>query len=151
MPAVVGRREQVMVALYALLSAAYPWGSTSRRLKLWDEVPLASRPALFLFEGCPQTYRWGQSVAFPIITMQADVVIYTDCKDPNIIGATQINDICDALDAALAPPTTGRYPDRQTLGGLVDHCRLDGEVRRVPGDLDGDGLVWCSVLITLPL
>ena len=142
-----GRRETAMQALFSLLQGAYPWKTSSRRLKLWDEVPLASRPALFLFEGCPERYQWGASLALPIITVQADVVVYTDAKDQTIVGASQINDICDALDAALAPDPIYK---RQTLGGLVDHCRIDGETRKVPGDLDGDGMVWASILVTLP-
>lgn len=145
-----GRRETIMQALFTLLSNAYPFKTASRRLVLWEQVPVASRPALFMFEGCPETYSWkdGQ-VSIPIITMQADVVVYTDAssRDPSFVPATQINDICDALDAALAPEPAYR---RQTLGGLVDLCRIDGEVKKVPGDLDGDGMIWASILMTLP-
>jgi hypothetical protein len=143
-------REQVFQALFTLLSNAYPWNFTSRRLQLWDTVQIVQRPALFLFEGCPETYTWRQGqVSIPIITLQADVVVYTDAssKDPSFVPATQINDICDALDSALAPEPAYR---RQTLGGLVDHCRIDGEVKKVPGDIDGDGMIWASILINLP-
>lgn len=29
---------------------------------------------------------------------------------------------------------------KQTLGGLVPHCWIDGKVMKDPGDLDGDGI-----------
>jgi hypothetical protein len=51
----------------------------------------------------------------------------------------------DALDAALmASPVAN---NRQTLGGLVSHCRVDGAVLKDPGDLDGDGLLWVPLKI----
>ncbi len=147
-----GRRETVMQALFTLLSNAYPWNYTSRRLQLWDTVQIAQRPALFMFEGCPESYSWkGGQVSIPIVTMQADIVVYTDAssRDPSFVPATQINDICDAINVALRPESAHRSHG-QTLGGLVDFCRIDGEVKKVPGDLDGVGMIWASILITLP-
>ena len=43
-------REAAFSALFAAVSAAYPWGLASRRMKLWSEVPAALRPALFQLE-----------------------------------------------------------------------------------------------------
>ena len=58
---------------------------------------------------------------------------------------SDINSVLDAIDAALAPSGEAR----QTLGGLVSHCRVDGTVMRDPGDLDGDGMVIVPISITL--
>jgi hypothetical protein len=103
-----------------------------------------------VFEGGGDFYDWkGGQTSIPIITGRADIVVYTDAHNtnPGFVPATQINDICDALDIALAPEPATR---RCTLGGLVDFCRIDGEVKKVPGDLDGDGMIWASILITIP-
>jgi len=37
--------------------------------------------------------------------------------------------------------------NRQTLGGMVSHCRIDGQVMKDPGDLDGDALLWVPLKI----
>ncbi|MBN9182355.1 MAG: hypothetical protein J0I66_05000, partial [Microbacterium sp.] len=36
-------REAAFSALFAAVSAAYPWGLASRRMKLWTEAPAALR------------------------------------------------------------------------------------------------------------
>ena len=47
-------REAAFSALFATVSAAYPWGAASRRMKLWSEVPSALRPAFFQLEVGPR-------------------------------------------------------------------------------------------------
>ena len=37
-------REAAFSALFAAVSAAFPWGVALRRLRLWSEVPAALRP-----------------------------------------------------------------------------------------------------------
>ena len=58
-------REAAFSALFAAISAAYPWGLASRRMKLWSEVPAALRPAFFQLESGPETSHgelWVKSV-----------------------------------------------------------------------------------------
>ena len=139
-------REAAVTALVSLVSGAYAWGSPiSRRLKLWGDVPLANRPACFVFSGGNQSYQWRQSVD-PKRQLLIRLFIYTNAKDQSIVGATELDNIMDALDAALAP---GPGRTMQTLGGLVAWARIDGEVLIEPGDLDGDGLAIVPIRITL--
>jgi hypothetical protein len=145
-----GRRETVMQALFALLQTAYPWVSTSRRIKLWGDVPLTARPAMFLFEGAHDVVSWKSQQVNPIIVMGADCIVYTNAKDPALIGAALINEIFDAIHTALTPGPTS-LTGSLTLGGLVNQCRIDGQVLKVPGDLDGDGMLWVPIKIDLPL
>ena len=50
-------RETAISALLTLVTNAYPWVSApSRRLKFWGDVPLAARPACFIFEGGQESY-----------------------------------------------------------------------------------------------
>ena len=144
-------REEIYQALFAVVSDAYQWNSApSRRLKLWGDVPLGDRPALFQFEGEPDAYAYS---AQPILssqkrTIHAKLFAYIDAKDPTIVGSSQINAILDAFDAAIAPDNydTGLF----TLGGLVYSCLISGVPLRDPGDLDGDGLTIVDVEMLLP-
>lgn len=144
-------REAVMSALVALLegvafaqpvNGATGFVSISRRLKLWSNVAKSQRPALFVAEHREQqTY---QNEALPAkTTLSVDLFIYIDSSDPNAVPAIALNTIIDAVEAALKPASGAR----QTLGGLVSHCRIDGAVLKDPGDLDGDGLLWIPLKI----
>jgi len=149
-------RETVIAALLAKLQAvtfAAPvngqtsFVSVSRRLKLWGEAPKSQRPALFVTEHREQpVYR---SEALPNLTMlSVDLFIYIDASDANTIPAAALNVMLDAIDAALKPQPADN--ERQTLGGLVSHCRIEGQVLKDPGDLDGDGLLWIPLKLLVP-
>ncbi len=146
-------REAIFAALFALVSPAYAWKSTpSRRLKLWGDVPLEQRPALFQFEGTEEGYTYTQSPN-PKRVLEARLFVYTNCKDTNVVGATQMNQIITAIETALLPQisdTKGGNGQRNSLGGLVHSCRIEGRVFRDPGDLDGDGLLRIPVIIECP-
>ncbi len=140
-------REPALAALFALVQGAYDWKSSSRRLKLWNAVPLESRPAFFQFEGGRGNYTWSNDIN-PKRILRPQLFIYTAAKDETVIGATEINNILDALDEALAP-TPSQF-GRQTLGGIVHNCRIEGDPFQDPGDLDGDGLIVVPIAIVLP-
>jgi hypothetical protein len=63
------------------------------------------------------------------------------------VPTERLNDYLDALEAVLRPapgqPT-------QTLGGLVHHCFIDGEILKVPGDDDGQGMAVIRITILVP-
>jgi hypothetical protein len=142
-------REVAFSALFAAVSSAYPWGLTSRRMKLWSEVPAALRPAFFQLESGPETYQWA-SPATPKRTLEAKLFLYFDARDPTTPGATAINNALDAIDAALAPMATDLNLGRQTLGGAVHDCKIIGVPVRDTGDLDGDGLAVVAVRLVGP-
>jgi len=143
-------REEALEALAALLASAYDWTTgPSRRLKLWTDVSMANRPACFIFEGGFETYAWSEgAIAKRII--EAKVFIYLNAKDPNVIGASLLNDVMDALDAAFALSGNDLLIGRNTLGGLVSQCRIDGKLMKDPGDLDGDALLIVPIKLILP-
>ena len=91
-------REAAFSALFAAVSAAYPWGVASRRLKLWSEVPAALRPALFQLESGAETYQWPTPAA-PKRTLEAKLFLYFDARDPATPGASAI----DARSTRLTP------------------------------------------------
>jgi hypothetical protein len=144
-------RENVMTALLALITGAYAWTTPpSRRLKLWADVPPSTRPAAFLFEGGDERYEWKETNVNPMRTLAVDLFVYIDATDVTQPGASQLNAIADALDAALKPSGSDIVLGRNTLGGTCWQCRIDGSIKKTPGDLDGDGLLWAPIRIIFP-
>ena len=146
-------RERVLEALFSKLSRTTfrdvcgktMFVSCSRRLQLWSDVPASQRPALFMTEHHETpTYRSENTPA--VTTISVDVFVYIDASDRSRVPSTDLNSILDGIDAALAP---GPGEQRQTLGGIVSHCRMEGQILKDPGDLDGDGLLIIPVTIML--
>ena len=142
-------REAIHQALFACVSAA-SWGSppvgfayASRRVRLLDDLP--SKPALCQGEHGEEVERIaGQP---PRRFLLATLMIHHVTGDPDLPGATVNNLILDALDWALRPDC----PDGCcTLGGLVAHAAIEGEVVKDPGDLDGKALLTVPVRILVP-
>lgn len=143
-------RETAIAALQNLVAGAYAWKlGPARRLKLWSDVPAMSRPACFLFEGGQETYSWSESAA-PKRAIEVRLFIYLNAKDPAVAGAALLNDVLDKLDGAFALSGADLATGRNTLGGAVHHCRIDGKALKDPGDLDGDALLIVPVKLILP-
>lgn len=143
-------REAAYEALFNLVSDAYEWASTpARRAKLWGDVPLTDRPTLFQYEGGADQYVWKDEGQLVKRTISARLFIYTDAKDPTIIGSTQLNNIVDSVEAVIAPPRGDDGTGLMTLGGTVYQTRII-RVDRTPGDIDGDGIAIVDVEIILP-
>ncbi|ACB94290.1 hypothetical protein [Beijerinckia indica] len=141
-------REAVMAGLEMLLSNAYAWiTGPERRLKLWADVPLSQRPALFLFDGGQDRYTYNNSINLKR-TINVKLFVYTNSKENT--GSIELNEIMDAIDNALAPKDGDLQLGRNTLGGCAYHCRIEGDVVKDPGDLDGEGLLIIPVQILLP-
>ncbi len=143
-------RENALEALATLLASSYDWRmGPSRRLKLWTDVSMANRPACFIFEGGFETYSWSEG-AIAKRVLEPKIFIYLNAKDPNVNGASLLNKVMDALDAAFALSGDDLLTGRKTLGGLVSHCRIDGKLMKDPGDLDGDAVLIIPVKMILP-
>lgn len=137
-------REVIMTALFNLVAASSTFTTASRRLKLWTDVAASDKPAIFVAER-GDTYTRGSDGRPAIVVYEADIFIYTNAgKDKSIVPAIALNNLIDAVDAALAP---SRVNGRQSLGGLVSHCWIEGKILKDPGDLDGDVLAIIPVKI----
>jgi len=143
-------RESAIVALMNLVANAYPWTlGPVRRLKLWSDVSAANRPACFLFEGSQETYSWSES-ALPKRIIEVRLFVYLNAKDPSVVGATLVNNVMDAFDNAFVISGGDVILGRNTLGGTVYNCRIDGKILKDPGDLDGDAILIVPVKLVLP-
>jgi hypothetical protein len=145
-------REQIATAVFSLVSGAYAFGYTSRRLRLWGDDPLATRPSFYMTQGEAQPYNYGSGTIYGSIRrlLKIRLWFYANAKDPTIIGATQLNEIWDAVDAVIFPSGGDAMTGKNTLGGLVDDCRIANVPVFDAGDLDGDGLLMIDLEVTMP-
>lgn len=139
-------REAIFSALFNLGVKAYQWnGEPSRKVKLWTDVPAEQRPALFQQEAPNEHYDWKNSAA-PVVTIDAAWIIYTNAQDK--VGSIEVNKILNAIHNALMPTGKDAFTvGKQTLGGLVQWARIQGDILREPGDLDNDGLIRVPIKI----
>lgn len=117
--------ETIYQALFNRLSSIEGFITTSRRLRQWATVSYDERPALFVVQS--------NQTEVPIkgldakIELEAEVYIYVHESDPKKPPSTQLNTMVDRVRAKLTPdnPEICEY---QTLGGLVEHCWIEGTI-----------------------
>lgn len=142
-------REQVAVALFNLLQNIKGFQSWSRRPQVWSNS--VNMPALFM--GNPQEeYIYRHGTALPAeVTLSFDIFVYINAgEDPNVTPDTQLNTLLDAIEAALAPRPSGAPQATQTLGGIVNHCWIEGPIHRAPGYINGQGLALLTIQVLVP-
>jgi len=124
-------REQIYSALFATLQSTLgaKFATISRRWRMPEQVSPESRPALFQVQSGERAKT--NANGEPIIWIATvDLVIYTQGSgDEQTVPSQELNDLLDAVEAALAPPPNS--DGKQTLGGKVSHCRLQGSARIV--------------------
>ncbi len=146
-------RSQAAIALFNLVSTI-TWGegqafvTKDRRLRHFSKVSRDEQPAIFQGE---HNETIGQITRMPSkVIMDLSLVIYHQASlDPSVIGADYNSAIIEAILFALAPlPGTG---DRQSLGGIVHHCWVEGSIFKEPGDDEThQGMLVIPVRIMLP-
>jgi hypothetical protein len=137
-------REPIFAALFAKLTASAGYATSSRKLKHWSDVPRDQQPALFLAQGrqSVKTVRGQPSVW----TLSAEVYVYVNTSGFSNPGSA-LNPLMDAIEAALAG---NQGENTQTLGGLVDWCRIEGSIETDEGTL-GDqavAIIPISILVS---
>lgn len=139
--------ETIYQALFNRLSGIDGFVTTSRRLKHFNNVAPDARPALFVTQG--------NQTEVPVkgldakVELEAEVYIYIHENDPAIPPSVQLNQMIDRVRTKLAPD----HPDMceyQTLGGLVEHCWIEGTIEvfeAVEGMLDDQGIAIIPIRI----
>lgn len=123
-------RNNAFKALFDLLLTVPPptgmqWGERTRGLKHWDQVPQGSQPAMFL-QQIPETASRRREMQIVTWEWRALVFIYfrTDTlKNDDDWRIT--NDFLDAFDRTIQGIPVG---ERQTLGGKIYDCYVEGEI-----------------------
>lgn len=156
MPTGYIKREQIFSALYDLLRTVKPpqevcspgsdpqWILTSRDLQQWDDVPAANQPALFVVQGTQQGIE-----PVPGLSqwrLRATAIVYyktLGISDPDVPKDSLANKFIDAFDFTINP----HAGQRQTLGNLVYHCSINGDVAFDSGLTDGQAVVLIPIVI----
>lgn len=128
-------REAIYTALFALVSTTTGIKTASRRLKVWTEVPQGEQPALFMTQIgesaetlTNQRTRW---------FMRVELYLYATTKDTSQSPASVLNPIIDAIVNKIQPLNQ----EKQTLGGLVEYCRIAGQLQTDEGVLGDQAVV----------
>ena len=139
--------ESIYQALFNRLSGIDGFVTTSRRLRHFNNVQTEERPALFVTQG--------NQTEVPVkgldakVELEAEVYIYIHETDKAIPPSVQLNQMIDKVRKAIAPdfPEMCEY---QTLGGLVEHCWIEGTVEvfeAVENMLDDQGIAIVPIRI----
>ncbi len=143
-------RTQIMNALLAQLQSMGAIATFTRRFSEFTGLsPSAQMPYLMLTRP-REMYPQRPAIGLPAkrtFKCMVDIYLAVVGQDPNTIPDDAVCTIMDQLDIALKPPTGKEV---QTLGGIVDHCYIVGEVIEVPGDLDGIGMIRVEIEIVVP-
>ncbi len=138
-------REQVSIALFNLLKTSYSYPVSSRRMVLYDDVASINLPGLFLDE-VKEKHSRNSNPTPAVRTLHYMVYIYTKAdpstgSDATNVPATQLNNLLDAIDPVQGGvlKADDALQNRQTLGGLVYDCYIDGDIEKIPGDFDNRG------------
>ena len=123
-------REPIYQALFTLASGSASFLTKSRRLRHWSEVSPSEMPALFMTQ---KTESAKTQTGLPTIwTLSVDLYLYVESADVNVAPATLLNPLLDAITNLFDPPAQS---GRQTLGGLVQYCRVNGNIETDEGIL----------------
>lgn len=137
-------REQVYAALFAQLSTLPGLKTVSRRIRNAQDMQPEEMPAAFQLQGEQVVKYQGNTPS--IYTWKADWLLYAFNSDPTVSPTTQLNALIDAATALIAPPF-----GKQTLGGLVEYCAIDGNIQVFEGvALGNTAIAILPISILLP-
>jgi hypothetical protein len=85
---------------------------------------------------------------FLILYLQVPAAMDEAIGQETVLASTQMNVLLKAIDDALQPDniTTGKL----TLGGLVTHCWLEGDVEMDPGIFSSQGAAILPIKMLVP-
>jgi hypothetical protein len=122
-------RRSVTAALWTLLDAAYPWAFADQRAQVPDDVMNFAQPAMFLTKVKESVVQSDRNFALTSYVLHYAVIIFVKASGavdaPTDTTEMLIDDIIDAIDAALSSPRIG---EPQTLGSIVSNAWIEGEV-----------------------
>ena len=135
-------REAIYSALFAKFQGIPDFVTCSRWLKHYDDVPPSEQPACFVAQGSQIAKK---IKGFPTeYTLEAKVWLYAHNTDQRIPPSIALNNILDKVDEMLKP---SHVEDHQTLGGIVEHCWIDGEIITDEGTLGDQSIAIFTIKI----
>lgn len=138
-------REPIYQGILAFFTALTAGGSpafkvATRKMKHWEDVPPEDTPALLLLERTENSQRpKGLPTKW---TGYVDLYLYANTgasNDPDVVPMQIINPLLDAIEASLT--VDDPFNSACTLGGLVSHCAIEGDIQKFPGSMGDDAVV----------
>lgn len=150
-------REPIWEALFALFKAKVgaDYVTMSRHHVQPPALPQEMQPAFFLVQ--MRETRAPRPAGTPVkLTLNGYIILYfqapsqmlEDIGAETVLGSTTLNAMFKGIDDALQPdnPMTGKL----TLGGLVDHCWIEGDVDMDPGIYSQQGAAILPIKMLVP-
>lgn len=148
-------REQIYVALWNLFvnhaTVKARVVTSSRYLKHFTDVDGSTQmPALFITQVGEGWVKGDRARGLPAKrTLKAHLWYYVYTGQPDsILPATLINELMDVVDEVIEHP--GNPSNVQTLGGLVEHVFISGEIEMAEGLEQDKSLVLVPIEILIP-
>lgn len=145
-------REPIYVALWNLFlnhpSLQGQFVTSGRYLKHFETVAPEQMPALFMAQGGEQWTKIGKGIPAKRILMPHLAMYCSTAQPDSILPATLINNLLDVVDQVVEHP--GNPQNVQTLGGLVEHVYLEGQVEIYEGYLQDKSIVLVPLTVLLP-
>lgn len=139
-------REAIYQAVFDKIKTASDFVTASRRLRHWQDVAITDQPALFMAQRSESVQmRPGLN---PVRTLRVDVYLYARTNDPDVAPGQILNPLLDAVLATLATPDD-LITNKLTLGGLVQHCWVEGSIETDEGVLGDQGVCIVPVVILI--
>lgn len=140
-------RENIFNELLNQLSSVYNFNTVSRRLKHWQDVPVAQMPALFLAQQHETVTQTTRQPA--ILTLHSEIYIYVSTGTSQTINPFSIlNPIVDAITNLF---TASNYQNgNNSLNGLVHTCKLSGTIETDGGILGNIAVAIIPLEIIVP-
>jgi hypothetical protein len=145
----VTNREGIYAALFAKFDGITGMPTKSRRLMHWADVLAVQQPALFQAQKSEIVV---QSRGLPPKwQLDLDLYLYVHAgDDPGSVPTTVLNPLIDAIEAALAPDNVRDGQNVLTLGGLVSHCWISGQIQTDEGALGAQSIAIIPISILVP-
>lgn len=145
-------RKAIAAAILAKLTAGGQFPVNGRRDAAPEQAASPGSNGLFLIKP-REVYSFNQDRGTPPVReLQFHALIYVDFgTDKAVVPADVFDDLLDICDAALAPTMTDQFANggRQSLGGLVYDCRIEGELELAPGDISAKGIAMVPIRVIL--
>lgn len=145
-------REPIYSALWQIVSfdprIAAVFATTSRSTRHFEDVSAEEMPALFMLQKRETWQRPGKGIS-PKRTLMAHFLCYQYNAAPNQnFNATGINALMDVIDDVLT--TVNNPGNTQTLGGLVEHVYIEGDVEIADALLQEKSIFVVPLTILIP-
>lgn len=145
-------REPIYQAVFAFwqgltVGGAPAFVTATRYARHWDNVGSEEQPALYQMQASESAnYRKGLPT---IWTLNIKLLIYvrTNAQSlaPGVTPSSIFNPLVDAIEAALV--VDDPFNNACTLGGLVSHCAIGGDIEIYEGNLGDEAVVIVPVKI----